>query len=423
MPGEALPVYSPFYDPDAPLPPALAAELDAANALGADGSPVLAVVCVRFYAPYFKRMAALRRAGVKTVLVTLLDKMSHSISLKGENAAFDAVVSAEGHGGVAFIAALARLRARAAHIISLVKSSSFPALAAACLPMPLTLEYVDLLTSIHSRESLAQAIGADEADTEWACERFVLEKCRGMLSKSTPEATDRMFAFHGLRRPVLEFYPYPSPDSSGRAEPEEDDGPVRLVSIGGVHGGGPSRLLNPTIDIGACVRSLGAQGLHFQIFNPYDPGDDPDFDWLRQLAATVPGFAYAGALHPDSLTATISRFDAGWFVEDYRIFPYDRFYFESSTSSRFFDYIDAGLPIVIVRDLAFMARLVAENDIGYVIDFKDLPHVGDIVTRQGLREKRRNVAALRERLAMDRQIPRLLEFSRQTVGLMPEGRE
>lgn len=406
--GGSLPeVYCPFYDAHAPLPPALTSWAEGVNELAASG-PTVAVVCLRFYAPYYKRFVALRQAGVRTVLLTLLDKMSHTIPLGRLGSAFDLVHGAGGDA-VAFLRLLQAVRPHCAHVISLANSSSFPALIAAGLQVPFLIEYVDLLTSIHSLESLAGQVGRELAEQEFACERYVLERASGLVSKSSDEADERMFAVHGVRLPTLKFFTYPLAEPR-EAAVRDESGPMSFVSIGGVHGGGPSPVLSLDMDIRKTIGTLTAQGLRLHIYNAYDDGEDSAYDHLRALAREDAGFSYSPAVHPDVLIATINSYDAGWFVDDYSSYCYDNFFFHTSTSSRFFDYIEAGLPIVILRELRFMASLVEEHGLGYVIDYVDLPRLADIVTRSGLAECRERVAAFRGRHLMSRQIERLAHF-------------
>jgi hypothetical protein len=216
------------------------------------------------------------------------------------------------------------------------------------------------------------------------------------------------------RRIPLVYFPEYCWNSTSLPLPRAEKS-IHIVQVGwmgfetrGVDDTGSFRLLEQFVNAGCHV--------HIYAHPAFPAMGSKDFvtlfaDYLRLAAET-------GRLHlhptvpPDQLIEEISKYDFGfnicnamvldipWRTVNSRRFPY-------CGSSRMFDYLDAGLGLLLSPELKLMIHQFRVT--GMVVDGTALLRSGRIL--EGLhRAPRGHVAAARERLSIGRHIPRLAAF-------------
>jgi hypothetical protein len=398
-------LYCPFYS-ILPAEERNRSIIDRMNRLiDATDKPSMVFVCTQFQAPFFKRMLALKETGIRTLLITLIAGVSNSMSLGTVQDAFNLVYCAEGNL-LDFLYIIKHLRPSRFHLLSLVNSALIPLLAAAVMQRPYVLEFNDLLITIFNEKMLVDAIGSHTAKLQWNAERYLLAHSQGVVHKNRTDAMEYLFSFYGIARPHLTFFSYPLNDTQPTTRKTSKT--IRFVWAGGIHAHTP--LSNPQTKITAIVEEVTHQGFGFAVFNAYDPGNREDYQQFRQQAESNPLFEYYPAVSPALLTEKLSEYDMGWFVDDYSHYPFQRYYFETTAASRFFEYLEAGLPIIIMPDLAFMADMVKKHSLGLLLSYSELSNLKKYCSREKIDRYKTNVIAYRRSILMRNQIHRLTAF-------------
>ena len=93
--------------------------------------------------------------------------------------------------------------------------------------------------------------------------------------------------------------------------------------------------------------------------------------------------------------------------EDSQILDYKLKY---GTSNKFFNFLEAGIPIIVSEEMTYMAWLVRRYEIGIVINRSDLKNLRQKIVAVDYLNIQNNVKTVREKLSMNKNLPRLLAF-------------
>tara|TARA_Y100000310_G_scaffold341434_1_gene440567 strand:+ start:3730 stop:4908 length:1179 start_codon:yes stop_codon:yes gene_type:complete len=105
---------------------------------------------------------------------------------------------------------------------------------------------------------------------------------------------------------------------------------------------------------------------------------------------------------------------------DYGIFPdfYDEtilnpLWSKTTMANKLFSYIEAGLPIIINKDLGIMSKIVREEDIGVLIDYNDLKNLKQILEKIDYTNLKKNVRKAQEKFRLSNNIKKLEKFYKE----------
>jgi len=213
-------------------------------------------------------------------------------------------------------------------------------------------------------------------------------------------ATGPVDHFHSY--PCAEFFAAPAPLGQG---------PVKLAFAGSLAASNLPHSVFGDVKLFGLIGELTGQGLEFHIFlNPYQFADakGPFWDYFH-LAEAEPLFRIHPGVAPDLLPARLAalahygsmlyRFPAG-----FEILPR---HFATIIPSKFFSYLEAGLPVLVNREFTGVCDLVREHGLGVIVDQADLPRLAEILATADHAALCRNVARYRERNSMDARIGEL----------------
>jgi len=222
---------------------------------------------------------------------------------------------------------------------------------------------------------------------------------------------------YAVSAPTIQFQSY----AIGKNMPQEKrtrtehDGPPRLVYAGGVHSNRDPRndgyyLTRSLLRI---VPLLTAQGLRFDIYNCYDESGQ-GFEEFYALMDREPLFTYHHSVLIDKLPEELARYDYGWYGLDFsQAVASDQFYKECF-GSKFWTYIEAGLPIIMSKEHEYMAGLAAQYGIGIPFCMDDVKELKSRLGRYDYHTLKENVRKARAVFSMEKQIDRLLSFYEKT---------
>jgi hypothetical protein len=373
----------------------------------------LAFVCMRFYSFLYKRLVALKDAGFDILLICLEDHISHAMDLDEVSDCVDYIYTAE-NNLLNFLWVLKSISPDLAHFFLNAGDSQVPALTAEAFRYPYVVEYNDMLTNMHDRESFAKTVGEQESEYEFQSEKYLISHSQGLIYNNHKSAVEHLFEYYDIRVPVVEFlyYSLRRLTVANKREPGE----IRLIFIGGITRNEYNHLCNYSFaDTLAMIDSLTAQGFQVDIYNAYDPGDSDIYFELYEKQRMKPKFTYHKAVHPRELSGVISNYDAGLIISDYRHSKMKRTVLERTMSSRLFEYFEAGLPVVISQELKYMSDIIKTNSLGVVIDYERIDSLHKMLTWEKIRAYRSNVKKYVDTIQMKDHIGRLADFYTSSI--------
>jgi hypothetical protein len=80
------------------------------------------------------------------------------------------------------------------------------------------------------------------------------------------------------------------------------------------------------------------------------------------------------------------------------------------TSLKLFNFLEAGLPVLMSSEMKYMAWLIERYKIGIVFSKTDIPKLSQIIRSVNYNELQQNVMIIREKLSMKKNIHRLTDF-------------
>ncbi len=87
-------------------------------------------------------------------------------------------------------------------------------------------------------------------------------------------------------------------------------------------------------------------------------------------------------------------------------------HFKAIIPSKFFQYLEAGLPVLVSDRFTSVCELVERHGIGLVVSNEGMDHLDATLRGLDYRQLRENVIAARAALSMEAQIPRLEKLYR-----------
>jgi hypothetical protein len=86
------------------------------------------------------------------------------------------------------------------------------------------------------------------------------------------------------------------------------------------------------------------------------------------------------------------------------------FKLDMCTSNKFFNYLEAGIPIIVSDELKFMSWIVKRYQIGIVVKKEELNNLKNIIFEHDYNQMIENVIKVREKLSFQYNNKRLLLF-------------
>ncbi|HEY5564374.1 MAG TPA: hypothetical protein VIL33_02205, partial [Rhodothermia bacterium] len=94
-----------------------------------------------------------------------------------------------------------------------------------------------------------------------------------------------------------------------------------------------------------------------------------------------------------------------------------------STTMKLFNYLEAGLPVIVSRDLEYQAWILNRGGVGLAISASDIADLRRLIEATDYAALLRDVAIYRERLSLRKNLPRLVDFYRSlapSAGFSPK---
>ncbi len=282
---------------------------------------------------------------------------------------------------------------------------------------PVVFEFYDVASLCVDREDpeAAKIWGKMNVELMFFSEKFISERCNGLILGYSPEALEILKNRYNIRIPMLEFHAYAcdifASDDNGKYS--EQDGKIHLVLGGGVSpSNSPKNYFGDSqyLDL---IEIFTRQGLYFDIY--YSPHFSPTkAKWLYSdyllMARDNPFFKFQKGLLPDKVTEVLSRYDFGTMVSLFNRGTFLDVHNRMRLPGRLFMYLEAGLPMIVSKEMQYLSRLIEDYEIGIVVSLKDLDNLSEIIKRYDREKLRANVQKARQKLSMENHIERLIAF-------------
>lgn len=263
--------------------------------------------------------------------------------------------------------------------------------------------------------------GCDPSDT-LSIQRYCLEKADALCFRDRQPALVR--ARHGYSLPfrnvLMEEYCWRRHPLPEIADEPPADSPIHIVSIGFFN---IEKLLPGRVGYLEVARRLAAHGVHFHLYPTWFYCDASESQWADDLEEYIRLDREAEFFHlhrpvpVERLIPEICRYDFAITADQSALLPPRRSHLPppilaTCGSSRLTDYIEAGLPVIITRNLAFQFRKLSRMGIAIEAgpDFLDRPR--EILSAFRTAEIRKKVREARKKEDIMRHIPRLAAFYR-----------
>ncbi len=123
------------------------------------------------------------------------------------------------------------------------------------------------------------------------------------------------------------------------------------------------------------AKTIADQGIHFTIFNSLDSTGDGFEDFVN-LSKENPYFHYKFALPYQELMKELPYYEYAFFCFDYANEAVENpFFTRVGLGSKVFTYLDAGLPVIVSKEIEFMAEILKKMNLAIPYSYPDLPHL------------------------------------------------
>lgn len=245
-------------------------------------------------------------------------------------------------------------------------------------------------------------------------EKKAFESAHGHICRSAENKTAIRKYRYATRASRLFMPDYCDPDSFVHQEPEILPGEWHIVYVGGV----ASRKAPPSfyayMQMHRTIETITSRGIHFHVY--YAPSQNDDLSDYEAMAKINPRFHWHRPLSQQEMIREISSYHYGiipFFKEEMGSISPDKFY--ASTSLKLFNYFEAGLPVLISRDLGHKLMIVRYYQAGLAIGQSDLPQLDKKLSLAPYAALRQNVLHAREQLSLARHISRLYAFYQKVI--------
>lgn len=294
---------------------------------------------------------------------------------------------------------------------------------------PVIFEFYDVASLCIARDDpdAAKVWGKVNVEMVFFSEKFVYERCDGLILGYSPEALEILKNRYNIKIPMLEFHAYACDifTSGDNGKYTDQDGKIHLVFGGSVSPSTAPQKYFGDSKYHGLIEKITAQEIFFDIY--YSPHFSPTkaerlySDYLL-MARNNPFFKFQKGFLPDKITEILSKYNFGTMVSFFNNGTFGDEHNRTRLPGKFFMYLEAGLPIIVSEELQYPSRLVKEYEIGFVVNRKDLDNLPEIINSYNQERLKTNVKMAREELSMKRHIGRLIEFYKEVHSRVVSGK-
>ncbi len=184
---------------------------------------------------------------------------------------------------------------------------------------------------------------------------------------------------------------------------------IHLVYAGGVAGSHRNPKQYGNIQFHGLIETLSKQKIHFHIY-PSPSNIRADYEEYEKIANQNSFFHFHEAVAQQNLALELGKYDFG-------ILPFFKELSEQSadklryaTTLKLFNYLEAGIPILVSKDIVYQAWLVERYKIGSAISLDDLKSLSAHIANKDYSNFMLAIESTRKHLSIKNNIERLVYF-------------
>lgn len=270
-----------------------------------------------------------------------------------------------------------------------------------------------------TKEQWSGMWGKLDTELDFFTERFIFEKSDGIiLTVHSLEAGEVLKRHYNTQIPMIAFFAYTC-DNFIQGEDEKYsmiDRKIHLIYGGHVSQSDLPKEIFGDVQFKPLIEKLTNQGICFDIYpSPYlSPLTTKNlfFDYIK-LSETNPLFNYHVGIPFHIALQKAAKYDFGSMIYIFEKGCYGEEHTRMVVPTKFFKFLEAGLPIIVSEELEYISMLVKQYQIGIVVKQRDLDNLLEIIKQYDYEKLRCNVKRTREELSMKKNIGRLIEFYEQ----------
>ena len=185
----------------------------------------------------------------------------------------------------------------------------------------------------------------------------------------------------------------------------EREGGVHIVYIGCV----TSVVEGSHYDLRGIFKGIASHGMHIHIYPSNNIITQSNHSY-EKLAETSEFIHFYGNMNRKRLMKELTQYDFGW-VGLNRVENGE--HLRLVLPNKVMEYVGCGLPVLSFQHETIQ-RFVQKHEVGLI--FQDLDALEELLVRSNLSGLRENVLNSRRGLALERHIPRVVDFYKQIVG-------
>ncbi len=283
--------------------------------------------------------------------------------------------------------------------------SYYPNIARKALKVPFVLDMQDVYSIYYGFNPTL-----DWLKKELPHEKECLEKADGIVAHSfEPNVALRKYGIK--KKPKTIFFPLYCDDDVFQNKPKQlnpDD--IHLVYAGGVAGSHRNPKQYGNIQFHEIIKILSKQKIHFHIY-PSPSNIPADYEEYVEIAKQNSFFHFHKPVAQNKLAEELAKYHFGilFFFKGLSDQSDDKLKY--ATTLKLFNYLEAGIPIIVSKDLGYQSWMVERNNAGISVENQN--YLGSLKNRiadcdyenllQGLKNKR-------EDLSLKKNTERMMKF-------------
>lgn len=242
-------------------------------------------------------------------------------------------------------------------------------------------------------------------------EKECLEKANGIVAHSL-EPNAAYGLFKTKQKPKTLFFPlYCDDDVFQQNNKTLDPDNIHLVYAGGVAGSHRNPKQYGNIQFHNLIKMLSDQKIHFHIY-PSPSNIKADYEEYEKIAKSNSYFHFHNSVSQQQLAKELSQYDFGihtGFVNEGE-HKQSQLKYKYCTTLKLFNFIEAGIPVIISDNLTYQSWLIDRYSIGITIKKDDLLVLKRLVITYNYSELKQNLISSRKSLSLKKNSERLLNF-------------
>ena len=212
-------------------------------------------------------------------------------------------------------------------------------------------------------------------------------------------------------RPKTLFFPIFCDDDNFITTPKKiSDTEIHIVYVGGVASIKSDIAETGNVVFHNLIEKLSKQKIHLHIY-PSPVIDKSIYKEYQEIADLNRYFHFHEPVAQSKLSLELSQYHFGvlpFFRNDNSRFSDDKFIY--ATSLKVFNYIEAGIPVLIAKDLTYLSWLIERYKCGISISYSDIEKLSELIHIDNNQEYTSDLIKGRQRLSLQNNINKLLNF-------------